>query len=257
MKRWNRRSFLRAGAAFAGGAVLGGCRPQPTAPEPNTGQSSRLTARPGTPSADPVIGAEWLNINTTGRDSILYVPPTYDPDTPAPLLVTLHGRGGSALDWDAFHAKCDLRDMVMLAVDSRGVTWDLLSGAYGDDVAYIDRALGRVFERCAIDPERIALAGFSDGASYALSLGPTNGDLFRRVIAFSPGFAAPAAQRSGTPLIWISHGRSDAILSAQRTEEVIVPGLLDLGYLVTYVPFEGGHEVPAAISNEALDWFVT
>jgi len=37
--------------------------------------------------------------------------------------------------------------------------------------------------------------GFSDGASYALSVGITNGDLFTHVIAFSPGFVAPARQQ--------------------------------------------------------------
>ncbi len=30
--------------------------------------------------------------------------------------------------------------------------------------------------------------GFSDGASYALSLGVPNGDLFTHIVAFSPGF---------------------------------------------------------------------
>ena len=255
MRMWDRRAFVRAGVALAGGATLGGCRPEPTAPEEDTSVSFRLTARPGTPSTTAPTGADWLNLNTTGRDAILYVPPTYDPDTPAPLLVTLHGRGGGAIDWDGFHPKCDARDMIMLAVESRGVTWDLLSGSYGPDVGYIDQALGRVFEQCAIDPDHVALAGFSDGASYALSLGPTNGDLFTHVIAFSPGFAAPAAEPFGDPGIWISHGWSDAVLSPERTEEVIVPGLQDLGYAVDFVGFDGGHEVPAAISNRALDWF--
>lgn len=256
MRMWDRRSFVRAGMAFAGGMTLAGCGPEPTATEPAVLNTGRLTARPGTPSTTPVVGAEWLDINRVGRDAILYVPPTYDPATPAPLLVTLHGRGGGATDWAAFHAKCDARDMLMLAVESRGVTWDVTSGAYGPDVGYTDAALGVVFDRCAVDPDRIALAGFSDGASYALSLGPTNGDLFRHVIAFSPGFTMPSTARQGTPRIWISHGRSDSVLSAERTEQVIVPALQGWGYLITYVPFDGGHEVPAAISDQALDWFL-
>lgn len=246
---------MRAGVALAGGA-MGGCRPEPTAPESNTSVAHRLTARPGTPTAVPVVGAQWLDINRTGRDAILYVPPTYDPATPMPLLVTLHGRGGGAIDWDPFQAKCDTRGMLMLAVESRGVTWDLLSGAYGDDVGYIDRALGQVFDTCAVDPARVALAGFSDGASYALSLGPTNGDLFGHVIAFSPGFAAPAREPAGNARIWISHGWSDAVLSPSNTEEVIVPGLQDLGFFVDFMGFDGGHEVPFAVSEAALDWFL-
>ena len=40
-----------------------------------------------------------------------------------------------------------------------------------------------------IDPSRIAMAGFSDGASYSLSVGLANGDLFSAVFGFSPGLA--------------------------------------------------------------------
>jgi predicted esterase len=38
----------------------------------------------------------------------------------------------------------------------------------------------------AIDPARVAIGGFSDGATYALSLGLINGDLFKRVAPSHP-----------------------------------------------------------------------
>jgi predicted esterase len=59
---------------------------------------------------------------------------------------------------------------------------------------YLDQALQHVFETYSIDPGRVGLGGFSDGASYALSLGVANGDLFSHIIAFSPGFMRPPAQ---------------------------------------------------------------
>jgi len=65
--------------------------------------------------------------------------------------------------------------MVVLSVDSRAASWDLRYGAFGPDVELIDRALAHAFERCNVDPARVAIGGFSDGASYALSLGLTNG----------------------------------------------------------------------------------
>jgi predicted esterase len=37
---------------------------------------------------------------------------------------------------------------------------------------------------------------------------------------------------------------------------LIVPELRNAGYDVTYREFDGGHEVPAEISEEALDWFL-
>jgi phospholipase/carboxylesterase len=257
MKRsMTRRGFLRGGLAAVVPAWVSACMREPTGPG-ITPAGARLLARPGEPSTEPVLGVEWLDINRTGRDARLFVPTGYDPDVPAPLLVTLHGRGGSALDWDGFHPACEARNLVMLAIDSRGVTWDRIGGSFGADVAYIDEALAVTFDRCAIDPDLIGLAGFSDGASYALSLGPSNGDLFQHLIAFSPGLSAPADTRYGSPRIWISHGRNDPILSSLRTEEVIVPELLDAGYFVTYVPFEGGHEVPPEIGSGALDWFLS
>jgi phospholipase/carboxylesterase len=50
-------------------------------------------------------------------------------------------------------------------------------------VAVIDRCLRSVFERYAIDAA-LAIGGFSNGASYAVSLGVDNGELFTHVIAF-------------------------------------------------------------------------
>ena len=77
---------------------------------------------------------------------------------------------------------------VLLVPDSRGPTWDAITGVYGGDVSFINEALSLVFGRFTVDPARVVVAGFSDGASYALAIGRINGDLFTRVVAFSPGF---------------------------------------------------------------------
>ena len=53
-------------------------------------------------------------------------------------------------------------------------------------MAFIDRALQTTFRRFAVDAGRLALSSFSDGASYALSLGLTNGALFTHTIALDP-----------------------------------------------------------------------
>ena len=56
-----------------------------------------------------------------------------------------------------------------------------------------------------VDPARLVIGGFSDGASYALSLGLINGQLFRKVAAFSPGFVV-TGEPEGKPRVFISHG---------------------------------------------------
>ena len=101
--------------------------------------------------------------------------------------------------------------MIVLAVESRPSTWDTLMGREGPDIACIDRALGQTFNRYAIDPRKVAIGGFSDGASYVLSVGLTNGHLFTHVIAFSPGSMVPAAQVGRVRLL-ISYGKNDNVL---------------------------------------------
>lgn len=77
--------------------------------------------------------------------------------------------------------------MLILAPEFRATdTWDIIRGAYGPDVEFINRALELVFQKFQVDPAHVAVAGFSYGGSYALSLGLGNGDLFHDIIAFSP-----------------------------------------------------------------------
>ncbi|MGY1731126.1 alpha/beta hydrolase [Geodermatophilus sp. SYSU D01045] len=142
---------------------------------------------------------------------------------------------------------------MLLAPASRGSTWDAVQRGHGPDVAGIDRALTAVLARVPVDPARVAVAGFSDGASYALGLGLANGGLFRRVVAFSPGFVPPAT-RSGRPAVFVSHGTGDDVLPVERTSREIVPALRDDGYDVTYREFGGGHVVPPEVAREAVDW---
>jgi len=148
------------------------------------------------------------------------------------------------------------RGMVLLIPDSRGNTWDVMLSGFGPDVAFIDRALRFTFDRCRIDPARVALGGFSDGASYALSLGVSNGDLFTHLVAYSPGFMHTENPIVGLPRVFVSHGTSDPILSVTASRDDIVPTLRGAGYDVTYTEFAGGHTVPAEISEAALDWLL-
>ena len=118
----------------------------------------------------------------------------------------------------------------------------------------LDRALELVFNTYRIDPGRIAVAGFSDGASYALSVGIANGDLFTDILAFSPGFMAPQ-KVAGQPRIFVSHGRQDGVLPIDRCSRRIVPQLSQAGYAVNYREFDGGHVVPPEVVAAALDRF--
>ena len=217
----------------------------------------RLLARPGGPPRDETVptGLQPLGLGP-GRDGLVYVPPGYDASRPAPLALMLHGAGGDARGGiSPFLPLADEAGLVLLAPESREETWDVLLGGYGPDAGFIDRALERTFERLAVDARGLGIAGFSDGASYALSLGLTNGDLFGHVIAFSPGFSSPA-ERRGKPPVFVSHGTGDEVLPIDRTSRRILPRLERMGYEVRYREFDGPHAVPEPIAREALEWFL-
>ena len=168
----------------------------------------------------------------------------------------LHGAGGDARGGlGLFLDRADAAGLLLVAPEARLATWDVLVGGYGPDVAYVDRALAQVFARYAVDPSRVAVGGFSDGASYALSLGLTNGDLFTHVLAFSPGFAASETPR-GAPRVYVSHGLRDAVLPVDACSRRIVPRLRRAGYDTRYDEFDGPHTVPPEIVGEALTWFL-
>ncbi len=221
--------------------------------------TGRLRARPSAapaPSGEGRPGETALDLEGGGRAALLYVPPSYEPARPAPLALMLHGAGGSAAHGlGILRAQADAAGLILLAPASRRQTWDAIGGQFGPDVAAIDRALAHVFERFAVDPDRLAVGGFSDGASYALSLGITSGDLFGHILAFSPGFTAHDA-RHGRPRVFVSHGTRDAVLPIDACSRRIVPALRHAGYDVTYQEFDGPHTVPAHIAQEALGWFL-
>jgi phospholipase/carboxylesterase len=201
-----------------------------------------LTVQPGLPTRNPLRPGLHGLAGPAG-DHLLLVPGE-TPDTPVPLVVFLHGSGAEPARSLAFlEAEAERLEFLLLVPKSLHYTWDVILGGFGPDVESLDRVLGEVFERFAVDPDRILLSGFSDGASYALSLGLRNGELFRRILAFSPGFVVPGPRR-GRPEVFISHGTADEVLPIDRCSRVIAPRLRSEGYDVDYREFRDGHTVP-------------
>lgn len=252
MAAFTRRHFgLTAGYACASLAFGDACL---TATK-SAANDARLSARPaGDASTTLTSGAIGLGAN--GRDGVIQMPTTVRSGK-LPLLLFLHGatQDGARMLRRVGPAADDA-GVVLVCPDSRGTTWDAIGGEFGEDVDHLNRVLERVFARVAVDPQRVVVGGFSDGATYALSLGLANGDLFSRVAAFSPGFVIPTAVR-GRARFFVSHGRSDQILPIDQCSRVIVPQLRAKGYDVTFREFDGRHEVPADVAADAMRWMIS
>ncbi len=225
-----------------------------------SGEAARLTARPAAPGPAPGTQAPGVRALDLGPGhEVLVRVPAPSTEGAAPLLVVaLHGAGGDARGGlDPLLPYADPHRLLLVAPRSRDSTWDVITrGGWGADVRRIDEALHRVFATHPVDPTRVAISGFSDGASYALSLGLANADLFSHVVAFSPGFLLPTP-RTGTPRVYVSHGRSDTVLPIDRTTRRIVPRLQAADIPTEVHEFDGSHAVPSDIAEDAARWLTS
>lgn len=223
-------------------------------PGPGAGRGS-LRARPSPKPPGPPLptGLTRLGLGRR-RDALAYAPAGLGE--PAPLLVLLHGagQGGDGMA-DAFRSHANRLGFAILAPQSTDVTWPVGRPLGGGEIGMIDTALAAVFARLQVDPARIAVGGFSDGASYALSLGFANGGLFSDVLAFSPGGFEGGEVRSPRARVFIGHGRSDRILPFSNAA-AMVSLFRRAGYDVDFHPFDGGHVMTAAELDAALARFL-
>jgi phospholipase/carboxylesterase len=224
---------------------------------------ARLHARPGEPiqsvlppGVHELTGLPGsvppLSKPRPGPEALLFVPSSLAATNP--LLVFCHGAGGTASSsLPLVQPAAAQHGCLVLLPTSTGPTWDFIVGGWGPDVARIEAALAIVFDRFAVS--RSGFGGFSDGASYALSIGLANGDLAQTLLAFSPGFAVPP-QRIGRPRVWISHGIEDAVLPIDRCARPIARNLSQDGYDVCYQEFPGPHTVPPDSVDRAVQWWL-
>ncbi|MEM5389174.1 esterase [Paraburkholderia phymatum] len=224
------------------------------------GRLSFTHAEPGKGPLPP--GRHRLGI-VDERDAVLFVPTGLDaqgtqPGTqrPVPLFVMFHGAGGfpeKVLPFIEEHAERD--KFLVLAPHSMYPTWDIVIGGSGPDLERLNRALVEVSTRYRIDRGRLAFAGFSDGASYALSIGITNGDIASHVIAFSGGFMSVFMQE-GVPKVFIAHGLRDEQLPIETSGRANAVKLKSAGYDVQYVEFNGLHAIQPAVVGMAIQFFL-
>ncbi|WP_353154253.1 esterase [Herminiimonas fonticola] len=218
------------------------------------GRLSFAHTQPTKPPLQP--GRHSLGI-AEERDTFLYVPNGLEEEVAVPLMVLFHGGGGSAEKVAHFlEQHAEQNQFLLMVPQSIYPTWDIVIGGNGPDLHRLNTALAKVAEHYFIDPDRFCFAGFSDGGSYAMSIGLTNGDLVTHVVVFSGGFMSVFMQE-GAPHIFITHGLSDEQLPIETSGRPNAQKMKAAGYDVTYLEFNGNHSIQPPIVDLAVKFFLT
>lgn len=219
------------------------------------------------PAASPAAPDKRSGVLTLAGGAFAYLPKGND-GSPRPLLVAFYGAGGSPQDvLAAFRDDADRDRFVLLIPTAKGATWDMIEDLmgrygiemnvqprYGRDLKALDSALADLFAKVAIDPARIGMMGFSNGATYALNVGLANPQLVRTIVAFSPGPSFLPQRIDPSQRVYISHGTDDPILPYSSTR-TIVARLRGKNVALHFQPFDGKHHVPREIRQKGLDFF--
>lgn len=220
--------------------------------------AGHLTFQPSAVARDkPALGPgkHALGLFET-RDALLVVPDGIDASRPTPLMVLFHGGGGHAekiLPMMEQHALT--RGFLLLVPQSRFPTWDIVIAGNGPDRERLDLALKEVASRYALDESHICFAGHSDGGSYALSLGLTNGQFVTHIIVSSAGFMSVQHQE-GAPRIFMSHGLRDEQIPIDRSARAHANLLKQAGYDLTYMEYNGPHAWQPPVVGLAVEFFM-
>lgn len=178
--------------------------------------------------ADRVAGAplgpgdHHLAIQSGGRtrDYVLHIPPDL-PAGPRPLVLELHGGGGTAQNTErltGLQAETDPRGWLVVRPNGVDRQWndgrpEVRAGI--DDVAFVAAVLDDLAARMAVDPARVYATGISNGALMSGRLACELADRFAAIgqVAGTQGVAAAAGCHPVRPVsVLLISGTADPLV---------------------------------------------
>lgn len=156
------------------------------------------------------------------RSYYLYAPAA-EAETPRPLVLVLHGRGGDGPGMarlTGFDEVADEHGFIAVYPSGLDEQWNYLEGVPGyslttDDVGFFRALVADLSARFSLDPKRVYVAGFSNGGFMAQRLACEAPDLFAAFASVgAAGFGGlPLVCRTPRPVsLLLMHGTLDAVV---------------------------------------------
>jgi predicted esterase len=207
----------------------------------------------------------------------IHLPDNYNPEKKYPLVIALHGSGGSAHGFATIHEYADKKNFIfavpeapypMKAVGLKGlnynwyyVTRDKALWREADPLVidYVLNVIEKLKKQYKIG--EIYLLGFSQGVSAAFYTGIKKPELVSGIIAFAGmmpegDFISKEDLENAKGLkIFIAHGRNDKAVD-YKVSRKLRRTLKDIGFNVEFYGFKGGHQVNRKAFNKGLEWML-
>ena len=174
------------------------------------------SAATGSPSCDlpqsSGVSSQQLVSGQRQRAYRLLVPPGYDGHLRLPVVLDLHGSGGTSADQarnSGFEILAASERFIVATLDAEGGRWNVpVQDNRADDVAYVRDVITHVAARVCTDEMRVYATGFSGGGRMTSLLGCQLGS---RIAAIAPvsGLRFPGPCNGRPVPVLTFHGLAD------------------------------------------------
>ncbi len=176
--------------------------------------------------ADSVFQVRHLRVKGDSMAYAIWLPPGYDRARPWPCIVFMNGSGECGTDgrkqtWQGLGPE-------LLAHPERWPVVAVMPQKPGADEEWEERedlvfgALKVVRKEFNIDPDRIALAGISQGGHGAWTIGARHPELWSCLVPVCGyGRAQTVAPRAWKLPVWAFHGLKDDVVDPRETQGII------------------------------------
>lgn len=168
-------------------------------------------------NAQPTQKRERILVDGIKRDFVTYVPVVEDQEHKMPLIISLHG--GFATPNGQFHLAdfrpiADREKIIVICPASKNIWHDGADNKGIDDVKFMDQIISYAIKTYNADPERVYIAGISNGGFMAsrLACQLSNRIAAIAVVAATMNEGQGYAPVKAMPVIYM-HGSEDPIFS--------------------------------------------
>jgi polyhydroxybutyrate depolymerase len=146
------------------------------------------------------VSSQQITSGQRQRGYRLFVPPGYDGHVRMPLVLDLHGSGGSSAGQartSGFEDVAASERVLVATLDAEGARWNVpVQDGRADDVAYVADGIAHVATLACLDATRVYATGFSGGARMTSLLGCTLGS---RLAAIAPVSGLRFSEQCASP----------------------------------------------------------